>query len=73
MARNLSRSNEVLEGYKKRKLARSAYMKIRDSIDEWETARKIDHKLAIFGMGAMLVIVVVAVVYFTGFQSRIIA
>jgi hypothetical protein len=72
MTPNVSRSDEVVEEYKKRKLARSAYMKIRDTIEEWETARKIDHKLAIFGMGAMFIIVFVAIVYFTGFESTVI-
>jgi ACT domain-containing protein len=71
MTPNVSRSEEVVEDYKKRKLARSAYTKIRDTIEEWDTSRKIDHKLAILGMGAMLIIVVVAVIYFSGFQSRI--
>ena len=72
MTPNVSRSEEVVEDYKKRKLARSAYMKIRDTIDEWDNARKVDHKIAVFGMGVMLLIVVAAIAYFTDSQSIII-
>ena len=49
MSSDTSRSEQVIEGYKKHKLAHNALRRIRDLIHEFEAGRVLDLRLAQFG------------------------
>ena len=58
MSTESSRSEQVVEDYKKRKLARSALRRIHDIIEGFERDRVIDRKLA--GIGLLVIILLIA-------------
>jgi hypothetical protein len=50
MSQDTSRSEQVIEGYKKHKLASSALCRIHDLIRGFEEGRTLDLRLAQFGL-----------------------
>ncbi len=50
MSADTSRSEQVVEDYKKHKLARNALRRIQDLIREFEAGRAFDLRLALFGL-----------------------
>jgi len=50
MSTDTSRSEQVVEDYKKHKLARSALRRIQNLIREFEAGRAFDLRLALFGL-----------------------
>jgi len=62
MSTEPSRSEQVVEDYKKRKLARSALRRIHDLIEGFEQDRLIDRKLARIGL-VVIVLLIVAGLY----------
>ena len=54
MSPDTSRSEQVIEGYKKHKLASSALCRIHDLIREFEEGRRLDLRLAQFGLVIIL-------------------
>jgi len=54
MSQDTSRSKQVIEAYKKHKLASSALCRIHDLIRGFEEGRRLDRRLAQFGLVIML-------------------
>ena len=54
MSQDTSRSEQVIEGYKKHKLASSALCRIHDLIRGFEEGRRLDLRLAQFGLVIIL-------------------
>ena len=66
MSAQHSRSDEVIEDYKKHKLARSALRRIYELLQAFEEDRAFDKKLARFGVGLMLLLVAVSLFWLFG-------
>ena len=66
MSAQHSRSDEVVEDYKKHKLARSALRRIHELLQAFEEDRAFDKKLARFGVGLMLLLVAVSLFWLFG-------
>jgi hypothetical protein len=57
MSQQTSRSEQVIEGYKKHKLATSALARIHELIHSFEQDRAADRRLAVSGLLGILVLV----------------
>jgi len=57
MSQETSRSEQVIEGYKKHKLAASALAHIHELIQSFERDRIADRRLAVIGLLGILVLV----------------
>jgi hypothetical protein len=57
MSQQSSRSEQVVEGYKKHKLAASALCRIHELIQSFERDRVADGRLAVIGLLGILVLV----------------
>ncbi len=57
MSQQASRSEQVIEGYKKHKLAASALARIHELIQGFEQERVVDRRLAVIGLLGVLVLV----------------
>lgn len=57
MSQETSRSEQVIEGYKKHKLAASALARIRELIQSFEQDRAADRRLAVIGLLGILVLI----------------
>lgn len=57
MSQQTSRSERVIEGYKKHKLAASALANIHELIQGFERERIVDRRLAVTGLLGILVLV----------------
>jgi len=57
MSQESSRSEQVIEGYKKHKLAASALCRIQELIQSFERDRVADRRLAVIGLLGILVLV----------------
>ncbi len=64
MAADTSRSEQVVEDFKKRKLAINALRRIRSLLLGFEKDRQADARLARIGLAAVLVVIVLATYYF---------
>jgi hypothetical protein len=60
MSQEFSRSDRVVEGYKKHKLAASALCRIDELIQSFERERVIDRHLAVIGLPGILLLIGVA-------------
>ena len=60
MADENSRSEQVVEAYKRHKLARSALRRIQELIREFDAARAADRRLAWIGIALLLAAVLLA-------------
>ena len=63
MSANSSRSEQVIEGYKKHKLASSALRRIQELIRGFEEGRALDRRLAQFGLVIILALITVSVYF----------
>ncbi len=66
MKADTPRSEQVVEDYKKRKLAISALRRIHEIIDGFEHDRETDHRLARIGIVIIVGILAVAAYFFFG-------
>ena len=57
MSQETSRSEQVIEGYKKHKLAASALAGIHELIQSFEQERVVDRRLAVIGLLGILLLV----------------
>jgi len=57
MSQQTSSSEQVIEGYKKHKLAASALARIDEMIQSFEQDRAVDRRLAVIGLLGILVLV----------------
>ncbi len=64
MAEQESRSEQVLEAYKRHKLARSALRRIRDLIRDFDGHRAADRRLAGIGLALLLVVILLTWLYY---------
>ena len=64
MAADTSRSEQVVEDFKKRKLAINALRRIQSLILGFEKDRQTDARIARIGLVAMLVVIALATYYF---------
>ena len=62
MSSDTSRSEQVIEDYKRHKIARSAFRRIHDLIRGFEAGRVLDQRLAQCGLIIVLVLIVVSIV-----------
>ena len=69
MGSDTSRSEQVVEDYKKRKLAISAMRRIHDLIHSFEKDRAADLRLARIGIVLLLAVLAVAAFYFFNTDS----
>ena len=69
METEISRSEQVIEDYKKRKLAASALRRIHEMINGFEHGRAEDRRLAWFGIFAIALILIAAAAMFFNFDS----
>jgi len=69
MTTDTSRSEQVVDDYKKHKLARSALRKIHDLILGYEQDRLADARLARIGIVILLVLIATAVYFFFATES----
>jgi len=60
MSTQPNRSEQVVADFKQRKLAQSAFRRIRDLLCEFEEERAFDHRAARFGVIAIVVLVAVS-------------
>ncbi len=58
-----NRSEEVVESFKQRKLAQSAFRRIHDLLEGFEQERIVDRKLARAGLLAILLLIGVFVLF----------
>ena len=68
-----SRSEQVIEHYKRHKLAASAYQRIRRLLEKFEQERAFDRKLAVVGMILLLLVLGYLAWRFLSFQSVVIS
>ncbi len=59
-----SRSEQVVEAYKRHKLARSALWRIRERIREFDAARATDRRLAWIGIALLVIVGGLVCLYF---------
>ncbi len=64
MADEKSRSEQVVEAYKRHKLARSALRRIHDLIRDFDSARAADRRLAWVGLALLLLAIVLTCLYY---------
>lgn len=64
-----SRSEQVVEAYKKRKLSISAFHRIQALIEEFEQQRKDDIRWAWIGVALIVAIVATALILFFGTEQ----
>ncbi len=64
-----TRSEQVVEDFKKRKLASSAFRRIHELIEGFEQGRREDRRLAWVGIAAIALILIAAAVIFLNTQS----
>ncbi len=64
MADEKSRSEQVVEACKRHKLARSALRRIHDLIRDFDSARAADRRLARIGLALLLLVIVLAWLYY---------
>ncbi|MEM7565208.1 MAG: hypothetical protein AAF353_19530 [Pseudomonadota bacterium] len=64
MSQDSSRSEEVVDAFKKRKLAVSAYYRMQDLVKGFEQERVGDARMAMIGVVLILAVIVVATTYF---------
>ena len=57
MSQESSRSEQVVEGYKKHKLAASAFSRINELIQSFERDRVTDRRLALIGLLGILLLI----------------
>ena len=69
MSADSSRSEQVVEGYKKHKLASSALRRIQELIRGFEEARALDQHLAQFGLIIILALISVSVYFLLSADS----
>ena len=69
MSTESSRSEQVVEDYKKRKLAISAFRKIQEIIRGFDDDRAADTRIARIGLVIIVVVVVVAAYYYSSMDS----
>ena len=69
MSTESSRSEQVVEDYKKRKLAINAFRRIREIIRGFDEVRAADTRMARIGLVIIAVVVVVAVYYYSSMDS----
>ncbi len=69
MNSNSTRSEQVVEDYKKRKVAASALRRIHDIIHGFEREQAQDRRLARLGILAIVLILIVAAVLYFNFDS----
>ena len=68
-----SRSDQVIEAYKRHKLSVSAFHHIRRMLREFDRERAADRKLAIFGVVVILSLLAVAACLWLGGESVVIS
>jgi len=73
MAADISRSEQVVEDFKKRKLTISALRRIQNLILGFEKDRQDDARIARIGLGVLLVVIALAAYYFLTADSIIIS
>jgi hypothetical protein len=69
MAADISRSEQVVEDFKKRKLTISALRRIQNLILGFEKDRQADTRIARVGLAVLLVVVALATFYFLSADS----
>jgi len=57
MSQQMSRSEQVIEGFKKHKLAASALARIHELIQSFDRDRVADRRLAVIGLLSILVLI----------------
>lgn len=63
MSNHSSKSEEVVEGYKRHKLSASALREIHRLLQEFEQARAADKRIAVIGVIVMIALLAAAVLY----------
>lgn len=72
MSSEFERSQQVVDNYKKRKLAHSAFFRIREIIHGFEQERVADRRMAQIGIALILLILAIAAyLFFVGDDSII--
>ncbi len=66
MEPDTSRSKQVVEDYKKRKIAVSALRRIQEVVHGFEQDRQIDRRLARVGIALIVILLVAAAFFFLG-------
>jgi hypothetical protein len=66
MSADTSRSEQVIEDYKRHKLARSALRHIQDLIRGFEQGRALDQRLARFGLIIILALIGTSIYFLLG-------
>ena len=69
MATNPTRSEQVVNDYKQRKLARSAMHRIHELLRKWEAERAFDQRVARYGIVALLLLLAAAYLLMPGSES----
>ena len=69
MSHESTRSEQVVEDFKKRKLAISAFRKIHEIIQGFDDDRAADSRIARIGLVIIVVVVVVAAYYYLSMDS----
>ena len=63
MVEQKSRSEQVVEAYKRHKLARSALRRIHELVRDFENERAFDRRLAGIGLALLLLVIVLSCLY----------
>jgi hypothetical protein len=71
MSSRSSRSEEVVEDYKRHKLSRSALLHIRDLLHAFEQERVFDQKLALAGLVIIVLLISISLYWFLSSDSVI--
>ena len=71
MSAQPTRSEKVIDDYKKHKLARSALRHIQNLLHGFEKERRFDVKLARVGLVLLLILVLGSLYWFSGLDSTI--
>ncbi len=69
MSQETSRSEQVVEDYKKHKLATSALARIHELIQSFEQDRALDRRLAVVGLLGILVLVAISAYFLSSSGS----
>ena len=69
MTDDSTRSEEVMEGYKREKLATSALREIQRLLQDFEQSRAEDRRFAVIGIILLLGLIAAAAVFLTGGET----
>ncbi len=69
MSSDTTRSEEVISDFKKRRLTQSALRRIQDLLHEFEEGHAFDRRLALVGVGVLIVVPLVSVAYYYLFSG----